>query len=110
MSGSGGGGGASGGGPQSSDCAGLIKVTTLNSAVPKVVRTLKAGDRLTVTLDPGGSGRVEARTRQGDLAGSITYNGVSSLKKCLEEKWMYVATVQAVSGGDVSIEIRHGTP
>ena len=107
MSGGSGGGGGGGGAPPVSDCASLDKVTTLNSAIPKVVRTLSLGDRLLVALDPSGSGRVEARTPKGDLAGSITFTGISALRKCLEEGWQFVAIVRAITGGDVTVEVRH---
>lgn len=107
MSGSGGGGGGGGGGTPVSDCASLNKVTTLNSAIPKVVRALSVNDRLIVTLDPGGTGRVDARLPSGDLAGSLTFSGVGALRKCLEEGWQFVARVREITGGDVTVEVRH---
>ncbi len=106
MSGSGGGGGSGGGPATVSDCAKLTKMTTLNSAIPKVVKTLRADDVLAIGLDSGGSGRVEVRTKQGDLAGSITYSGVSALRKCIEEGWQFIAVIRSVKGGDVTVEIR----
>lgn len=109
MSGSGGGGGSSGDGGAKSDCASLIKITTVNSAIPKVVRKLSVNDQLIILLDKAGSGRVEAWTRSGDLAGSITFSGVSALRKCIEEGWTFIAIVREITGGAVTVEVRHGS-
>lgn len=110
MSGSGGGGASGGEITAVSECAKLAKVTTLNSAIPKVVKTLRPDDVLLVDLDSRGSGRVEARTQHGDLAGSITYSGVSALRKCIEEGWRFVAIVRSVTGGDITVEVRPSSP
>lgn len=107
MSGSGGGGGT--GGTPVSDCASIIRQTTLNSPNPNVLKQLKPKDHLLVALGPEGD-RIEAQNQQGDVAGSITFTGVSALKRCLEEGWSFFAIVLSIDGGDCRIEVRPGTP
>jgi hypothetical protein len=108
MSGSGGGGGGGGNEGPNVDCTSFTKVTTINSAIPKVVKTLRVTDQLLVLLNQA-RGRIEVQTRNGDLAGSITFAGVSKLQKCLEARYQYVAIVKSVDGGDITVEIRSGT-
>ena len=107
MSGSGGGGGPAYDAPVS-NCASLSKVTTLNSPVPSVVSTLSVNDELLVRVDPAGSSRVEAHTRAGAVAGSITFSGIGALIKCIEDGWEFIAIVQKIAGGDVTLEVRIG--
>lgn len=104
MSGSGGGGG--GGGIPTTDCASLVQRTALNSPDPAVLATLKVKDVLGVRFRGAEQTIVGAFTRDGRLAGTITYTGVTRLAKCLADGFKYVALVLEIDGGDCRVEIR----
>lgn len=116
MSGSSGGGGGGGGGggrgfpPSKPDdnCEKLDVPTLLNSPVPKVVATLKKGDRLEVELKKGGNvARLEAVDTQGKVAGSLTPNELLQIVQCIENGHEYVAVLMAdPTGGAVRVRIQ----
>lgn len=98
-----GGGGAGGiGGPD--PCA-LIEDTVLNSPVPAVVTTLKAGDILGVSLVKGPPVRVVVQTAAGVTAGSFTGAKLPQIIKCLEAGVAYQATVISIRGAAVRIRV-----
>ena len=98
----GGGGSRSAGGP---DPCVLIEDTNLNSPVPAVVGSLKAGDVLTVKLEPGPPVRVIVQTSAGLTAGSITSAKLPQIIKCLEAGVDYKADVVSVKGAAVRVRV-----
>lgn len=105
MSGSGGGGG--GGGSQRKDCSSLYIKTYLNSPKPAVLKTLKKNDELNVTLSGTGANKVvQASTKAGAVAGSITGADLADLIACLQKGYKFVAVVEAVSGGSCEVTVR----
>jgi hypothetical protein len=101
--GRGGTGGGRGGSDTSSNCASLDQTVTLNSPNASVIKTLTAGDRLNIELQ-GSS--VVALTQSGAIAGSITFAGIASLKRCLQKGHAYIATVIQVIKGNCEVRIR----
>lgn len=100
--GGGGTGGGGGGTTEGSPCISFTRTVALNTPIPKVVRSLRVGQLLRLELAGGQStGRIEARTENDDLAGAITFDGVSRLKQCLQEGYTYVAEVVQLPGGGV---------
>jgi hypothetical protein len=107
MSGGGGGGGIdvpSGGG--GSSCESLHEETTLNSANPSVVATLREEDVLTLAAR-GPRGPLVALTAAGQEAGSITSALLARILACIAEGHEYIAEVRKVRGGQVTVEVRH---
>ena len=106
MSGSGGGGGG-GGGIGKKDCSSLFIKTYLNSPKPSVLNTLKKGDVLQVELAGTGARRiVQASTKKGAVAGSITGADLADLIACINEGYDFVAIVESVSGGSCEVTVR----
>ncbi len=96
-----------------SSCVSLIKRVTLNSPVPVVIARLKVGDVLKVVWIPTAttSGRIEAQTTTGPdagaTAGSITFDGVQQLSRCLQDGHRYQAIVLSQpTGGRCDVEVR----
>ena len=104
--GGGGDGGSGGGGGETPGdlCVGFTRKVPLNSPVPAVVKTLAVGDALDVVLVRAAAGpRLEARTASGRTAGSITFDGVAVLVRCIEAGHQYVAVIASLPGGGVCI-------
>lgn len=105
MSGSGNG---NGGGPSTPDdtvdCAKLFDKTVINSPDPKVIKSLKVGDVLSVTVT--GKRVIQVVTENGETAGSITSMRMLQFIECIEKGFAYVAIVKSLSGGRCEVEIR----
>ena len=114
MSGSSGGGGGGGDGrglppgKPGDNCEKLDVPTLLNSPVPKVVASLKKGDRLDVVLKKTGSiTRLEAVDSNGKVAGSLTPNELLQIVRCIEDGHEYVAVLTAdPAGGAAKVRIQ----
>jgi hypothetical protein len=104
MSGMGGGGG--GGGTPIATCASISLKVTLNSPNAKVIRTLKKDDELSIQLK-GTS--VVAVTDAGEIAGAITFAGITEFKKCLEQGHEYIAIVVQVHQGNCEVLIQYNS-
>ncbi len=106
MSGSGNGNGGGGwSGPDDAvDCANFFERTVINSPNPAVLKTLKVGDVLQVTVDA--KRVVKVVTDSGDVAGSVTSARMLQLINCIEDGFTYVAIVKSIDGGRASVEIR----
>lgn len=106
MSGSGGGNG--GGGPitpdDALDCAKLFDRTVLNSPDAKVLKSIKIGDRLGITVSS--SRVIQAVTEAGEIAGSITSMRMLQFIECIEKGFNYIAVVKGLTGGRCEVEIR----
>lgn len=100
------GGSGSGGGSGGDDPCNLVEATTLNSPDPGVLATLRAGDQLSVILQAGPPRRLVARTKSGDVAGSITGPSMAQIIQCIGDGRAYVAEVTSVRGGLCRIEVR----
>ncbi len=98
------GGGGSGGAGGPDPCV-LIEDTNLNSPVPAVVGSLKAGEVLAVKLEPGPPVRVIVQTSAGLTAGSITSAKLPQIIKCLEAGVDYKADVVSVKGAAVRVRV-----
>ena len=113
MSGSGG-GRSGGGGVERTDCEDLIDRTTLNSANPAVLKSLKVDNILRVELksNPGGvkpsvvAVRPKPRT---EIAGAITSAIAPRLIDCIGKGFKYVAVVRELKGGQCTVEVRLAT-
>lgn len=90
-----------------SDPCSITEMTALNSPAPKVLSTLRAGAVLDVDLEIGPPRRLLVRTRDGQIAGTITSPKSSLIIQCIEE-WdrEYQAVVQDVRGGLCTVEIQ----
>jgi len=113
MSGSGGSGGAefrpvpTGGNGEDGDedgCA-ITERANLNSPDATVVSTLQVGDPLLVELIDGNVPRVIIKTATNQIAGSLTSRRLVTFIECIRSGYGYQATVLAISGGLVEIEI-----
>lgn len=93
-----------GGGPDSVNCD-LRFRTQLASPVAAVVAGLVAGGDLVIDLeDSGGVQVIVAKTTAGAIAGSIVDN-VGQLIRCIQQGNTYAATIDAVAGGAVTIDV-----
>jgi hypothetical protein len=112
MSGPGGSSPPRGGNGNGIDCDSLVVDTTLNSPEPAVLKTLKKGTRLAVELGQSPKGReiLLAKTKAGQIAGSLTPPRVLDIMNCLKGGHSYIAEVLAdPSGGDCRVRIRTGS-
>jgi len=106
MSGSGGGGGGGGGGSSSGvSCSALTIRTALNSPKASVISKLSVGDRLTVEFVPP-KGPLVAKTKGGEIAGSITAAEMQLLIRCMADDWKYVAEIVSIKGGHCEVLIK----
>ena len=93
-----------GGGPDGPNCD-LRFRTQLASPVAAVVGGLVAGGDLVIELeDAGGVQVIVAKTTAGAIAGSIVDN-VGQLIRCIQRGNTYGATIDAVVGGAVTIDV-----
>jgi hypothetical protein len=88
------------------DCESLHEETTLNSANPAVVKTLREGDILTLQAQTP-RGPLVAFTANSQEVGSITSALLARILTCIEQGNEYVAEVIKVRGGQVNVEVRH---
>lgn len=93
------------GGSQGADPCVLVEETVLNSPVPAIVSTLKAGDILSVDLQKGPPVRVVIRTTTGKIAGAITGAKLPQIITCIDAGVEYAATVVSVKGGAVRVRL-----
>jgi hypothetical protein len=89
------------------DCSTLIERTFLNSPVAAVVASLTPGDVLDVRLQTGAAGpSLLAVNSSGATAGSLTPPRLPQIIDCIQQGFAYVAVVQQISGGQITVEIR----
>jgi hypothetical protein len=99
--------GEQGGGERPSTPCDLVENTTLNSPVRAVIATLRVGDVLDVTLDPGPPQRLLAQRGNGDIAGSITSPSMLQLIRCITRgNYSYEAEVLSIRGAICQVQIR----
>jgi hypothetical protein len=96
---------SSGASGQSTDCTRFMAPVLLDSPKPAVIAMLRVGDIL--ELEFGGQRQVviEARTRNGQVAGAVT--GLPKLRRCMQEGYRYIAEVMSVKGGACNVQIRY---
>ncbi|EHJ48321.1 hypothetical protein DFW101_2316 [Solidesulfovibrio carbinoliphilus subsp. oakridgensis] len=99
--GSSGGGGSGGGG---NICSSLFERTILSSPVPEVITKLKQGGILQIELID--QGRILAASFHGERAGSIISPKLIEFIECIQAGFEYIATVDAVDGGQCQVTIR----
>lgn len=102
----GGNGGGGGGGGAPDPCVSYSAKTILASPKAAVVGTLKVGDKLDVELSPGQKPPVLVKTKTNQAAGAVAPRGLAELVKCLKAGNKYKATVTAINGGAVTVEIK----
>jgi len=103
MSGSGGGGWVS---EPNDDCATLAQFTTLNSPNQTVLKKLKKGDLLEITVQQVGKAVIVEALHNGQIAGAITSSIIQRLAECMEKGFHYVAEVtEDVKGGACKVHI-----
>jgi hypothetical protein len=104
MSGSGGGGWDR---EPKDDCATLTEFTTLNSPNQAVLKKLKKGDVLEITVRQAGKAVIVEALYQGEVAGTITSSIIQRLAECMEKGFKYVAEVgEEVKGGACKVHVR----
>jgi hypothetical protein len=111
---SGGGGGTSDwrpaggqiGGDSGDDGCDIVERTVLNSPVADVVKVLLVGSILSVVFVEGPPTRLVALDSDGRTAGAITSPRLVDLIECIQAGNTYVATVIALDGGRIEVEIR----
>jgi hypothetical protein len=112
MSGPGGSSDRGGGGSSpSDDCGSLIIDTTLNSPVQSVVKALKKGDKLDVSIEtfPTKVKTLVAK-KSGQIAGSLTPLNIITIINCIEGGYKYIALIlEDPSGGLVRVRIQGKT-
>ena len=86
------------------DCLIIDEETRLQSPVPEVISTLKPGDILTLKTTAGRA-PVVAVNALGKTAGSIVPSSLSSLIRCIENGFSYVANVISIRGGICIVHI-----
>jgi len=84
-------------------CDMLSFLTYLSSPVPSIIKRLKVGSVLEIELDPN-TGVIGAYLNN-KIAGSITSSRLAELLKCMNNGYVYIATVQSISGGSCQILI-----
>jgi CTP-dependent riboflavin kinase len=88
------------------DCADIREQTNLNSVDAAVAATVTKNDVLTVRAQTR-KGPLVALTDKGSIVGSITSASLARILECIAEGHKYVAQVQSVQGGQVSVLVRH---
>jgi hypothetical protein len=89
------------------DCSTLVERTYLNSPVAAVVSSLMVGDVLDVQLQTGSPApSLLAVHSSGATAGSLTPPRLPQIIDCIQQGFTYVAVVQQINGGQVTVEIR----
>lgn len=87
-------------------CDRLIIETAISSPKEAVVKNLKAGDVLQVTLEAVAGSSVVALYFKGQKAGGITHASTNRLRECIQAGTTYEATVISKSDGQVRIRIK----
>lgn len=104
MSGSGGGTWA----PEpTDDCAKLSQSTTLNSPNQDVLKKLKKGDLLEISVRKAGTAVIVEALYKTEVAGTITSSIIQRIAECIEKGFTYVAEVrEEVKGGACKVHVR----
>jgi hypothetical protein len=106
MSGSGGGGGGGGGVSDYDDCAKIHRTTNVVSPSPSVLEDINEGDMGKLRLGSGAKHPIEVVMTGNKVLGTIVGEGVTHIKKCLEEGSKFSVKVTRIKGGAVTVEIR----
>ena len=80
--------------------------TSLFSPDEEVINLLKKGDELEIIYSEIGN-RIEARTTDDELAGTLVGNKITDLLRCIKDGNKYKGVVQSISGGNCKIKISH---
>jgi hypothetical protein len=110
MSGSGSGGRGGNGGTPSDDCSSIVVETPLNSPVQSVIKKLKSGDELEVSIETAANmvKTLVAKDKTGQKAGSLTPLSLTSIINCIEKGYNYIAVVlDNPAGGLVRVRIQN---
>lgn len=84
----------------------IEEVTSLNSVVPTVLRSVRSGYVLNVAFIPGPPPRLVAQDLGGNTVGSITSRSMLQFIQCIQSGRQYVAEVLSVQGGTCNIKVR----
>jgi len=96
-----------GNGDDTPSCETLVVRTFLSSPDPSVIRSLKVGDVLTVTLQQQSDvDMLLAVDSFGKVSGSLVPRYFAKFVSCIRDGTNYVAVVQDLNGGQVLVEIR----
>lgn len=104
MSGSGGG---TWGPEPTDDCAKLAQSTTLNSPNQAVLKKLKKGDLLEISVRKAGKAVIVEALYKKEIAGTITSSIIQRIAECIERGFSYVAEVlEDIKGGACKVHVR----
>lgn len=99
------GGGPVGGGPQGGECQKIYKPINLASSQEGVLKKLKRGSQMDLSVEDVG-GKPSLRVMyQGKYAGSILKNAAQIID-CINRGHTYVAIVTSLDGGSCVLEVR----
>ena|ERR1700728_3675145 len=88
------------------DCATLTQFTTLNSPNQAVLKKLKKGDILQISVRRAEKAVVVEASYGAEVAGTITSSIIQRLAECIEKGFQYVAEVQEeVKGGACKVHV-----
>jgi hypothetical protein len=88
------------------DCATLAQFTTLNSPNQAVLKKLKKGDLLEISVRQAGKAVVVEAAYKGEVAGTITSSINQRLAECIDKGSNYVAEVREdVKGGACKVHV-----
>jgi hypothetical protein len=89
------------------DCATLSQSTTLNSPNLAVLKKLKKGDLLEISLQKAGKAVIVEALYKSEVAGTITSSIIQRIAECIEKGVQYVAEVREdVKGGACKVHVR----
>lgn len=104
------GGGGGGNWPQDAyeiACDQLKFSTQINSPQSPAIGTVEVGDVLTVEIKPLGGTQAVAVVKNGVVVGGLIGGKVNRLRECLIKGSEFKATVLAVNGPQVQIDVEH---
>ena len=84
----------------------ITERTILSSPDPEVVKRLNKNEVLTIELEGRDLERLVAKTDDGDIAGTITSEGMPDIAECIRAGFEYGAEVLSVDGGRVEVMVQ----
>jgi len=89
------------------DCATLSQSTTLNSPNQAVLKKLKKGDLLEISVRKADKAVIIEALYKNEVAGTITSSIIQRIAECIEKGFTYVAEVrEEVKGGACKVHVR----